>query len=214
MSAAISPLASATPAPMSATNVTATTPKPAKLGTNEVKMKRMPSTESKPVDRDRHLFEVPVALVAALELRRRLDDRLGRVLVVVGDDLDGIRDGDRLGHAHADEGQHRRERRSTPMIRYRNIRTGCGTLFPARSMKSRNPPVPAALAGGSGLAHRVGSPPWLAVPAQPAGGRKSSANVGQQARPEGGSAGRAPAVVGVRRSSDRRCPGGRTGCRR
>ena len=49
MSAAISPLASATPAPISATKVTATTPKPAKLGTNDVKMNRMPSTESNPL---------------------------------------------------------------------------------------------------------------------------------------------------------------------
>ena len=55
---AMSPPASATPAPISATNVTATTPKPAKLGTNEVKMKRMPSIESRPLDRDRDLLEV------------------------------------------------------------------------------------------------------------------------------------------------------------
>ena len=48
MSAAISPPASATPAPISATNVTATTPNPAKLGTNEVKMNRIPSVESRP----------------------------------------------------------------------------------------------------------------------------------------------------------------------
>ena len=47
MSAAIRPPASATPAPISATNVTATTPKPAKFGTNEVKMNRMPSVESR-----------------------------------------------------------------------------------------------------------------------------------------------------------------------
>ena len=39
----MSPPASATPAPMSATNVTATTPNPAKFGTNDVKMKRTPS---------------------------------------------------------------------------------------------------------------------------------------------------------------------------
>ena len=43
MSAPISPPASATPAPMSATNVTATTPKPAKFGTKLVKMNRTPS---------------------------------------------------------------------------------------------------------------------------------------------------------------------------
>ena len=43
MSAAISPLASATPAPISATNVTAMTPNPAKFGTNEVNRNRMPS---------------------------------------------------------------------------------------------------------------------------------------------------------------------------
>ena len=47
MSAPMRPPASATPAPISATKVTATTPKPAKLGTNDVKMKRMPSVESR-----------------------------------------------------------------------------------------------------------------------------------------------------------------------
>ena len=48
MSAPISPASSATPAPSIATNVTATTPKPAKLATNDVKMNRMPSTVSRP----------------------------------------------------------------------------------------------------------------------------------------------------------------------
>ena len=43
MSAPINPLASATPAPMSATKVTAITPNPAKFGTNDVNRKRMPS---------------------------------------------------------------------------------------------------------------------------------------------------------------------------
>jgi hypothetical protein len=45
ISAAISPLPSATPAPMRAMNVTATTPKPAKFGTKDVKMNRIPSAE-------------------------------------------------------------------------------------------------------------------------------------------------------------------------
>ena len=39
----MSPPASATPAPISAMKVTATTPKPAKFGTKLVKMNRMPS---------------------------------------------------------------------------------------------------------------------------------------------------------------------------
>ena len=63
MSAAIRPPASATPAPISATNVTATTPKPAKFGTNEVKMKRMPSIDEQAPDRDRDRLEVPAVLV-------------------------------------------------------------------------------------------------------------------------------------------------------
>ena len=48
ISAAIRPPASATPAPISAMNVTATTPKPAKLDTNDVKMNRIPSVVSRP----------------------------------------------------------------------------------------------------------------------------------------------------------------------
>ena len=47
MSAPIRPAASATPAPIIATNITATTPKPAKFATNDVKMNRMPSTVSR-----------------------------------------------------------------------------------------------------------------------------------------------------------------------
>ena len=47
MSAAISPAFSATPTPAIATNVTATTAKPAKLLTNDEKMNRMPSTLSR-----------------------------------------------------------------------------------------------------------------------------------------------------------------------
>ena len=47
ISAAISPAFSATPTPAIATNVTATTAKPAKLLTNEEKTKRMPSTASR-----------------------------------------------------------------------------------------------------------------------------------------------------------------------
>ena len=41
----MSPAASATPAPMSATNVTPTTVKPVKLDTNDEKMNRRPSTD-------------------------------------------------------------------------------------------------------------------------------------------------------------------------
>jgi hypothetical protein len=41
----MSPPASATPAPINATKVTATTPNPAKFGTKDVKMKRIPSTD-------------------------------------------------------------------------------------------------------------------------------------------------------------------------
>lgn len=47
MSAAIRPACSATPTPIIATNVTATTEKPAKLFTNDEKMNRMPSTLSR-----------------------------------------------------------------------------------------------------------------------------------------------------------------------
>ncbi len=42
--AVIRPAPSATPAPSIATNVTATTPNPAKFATNDVKMNRIPST--------------------------------------------------------------------------------------------------------------------------------------------------------------------------
>ena len=104
MSAAIRPPASATPAPMSATKVTATTPKPAKLGTNDVKMKRMPSIDSRLDDRDRDLLDVP-AIDVALVTRLRFDDRLGRVLVVVRRDLDRVRDRDLVGDADTGEGQ-------------------------------------------------------------------------------------------------------------
>ena len=47
MSEFMRPAASATPAPMSATNVTPTTVKPVKLDTNDEKMNRMPSMESR-----------------------------------------------------------------------------------------------------------------------------------------------------------------------
>ena len=47
ISAAISPASSATPTPIMATKMTATTLKFAKLLTNEVKMKRSPSTVSR-----------------------------------------------------------------------------------------------------------------------------------------------------------------------
>src|SRR5690606_36639640 len=46
--ASIRPAPSAAPAPIIAMKVTAITPKPAKLDTNDVKMKRMPSTSSSP----------------------------------------------------------------------------------------------------------------------------------------------------------------------
>ena len=42
------------------------------------------------------------------------------------------------------------------MIRYRNISTGCGTLFPARSMRSSKPPDRRLGCGGGGLGHRAG----------------------------------------------------------
>ena len=47
MSAPMSPASSATPTPIIATKMTPTTPKPAKLATNDVKMKRMPSAVSR-----------------------------------------------------------------------------------------------------------------------------------------------------------------------
>ena len=47
ISAAINPPCSATPAPSNAISVMASTPKPWKFGTNDVKMNRMPSMLSR-----------------------------------------------------------------------------------------------------------------------------------------------------------------------
>ena len=78
MSAPISPPASATPAPIIAMNVTATTPKPAKLGTNDVKMNRMPSDGQQALDRDR--LTVLIVELVAVACRRRRARRSGWVV--------------------------------------------------------------------------------------------------------------------------------------
>ena len=153
MSAAISPASSATPTPIMATKITATTLKLAKLGTNDEKMKRSAVDREQALDLRR--LGVDLRLLVGVRGRRhlRLGLRPSRRRRLLDRDRRHLGDlvGDLMSNALSSA-----ESRMTKTQSPAKIIAGCGTLLPSVSMRVEHPLVEAsatAPAGTCDVAH-------------------------------------------------------------